>query len=108
MPVTRLISSGVTSGLLAKPQTPLWIDADAEAVGLGRVARGPEPPPPPPARMIWPLRTAMFCARLRVKRMSAYEQPRRFASPSAAPDHSRYFGSRTAGACSRAGSNARA
>ena len=39
----------------------------------------------------------MFCARLRVKRMSAYEQPSRFASPSAAVDHSRYFGSRTGG-----------
>ena len=24
-PATRLISSGVTTGLLAKPQTPLWI-----------------------------------------------------------------------------------
>src|SRR3954452_5143109 len=50
----------------------------------------------------------MFCARLRVKRMSAYEQPRRFASPSAAVDQSRYFGSRPAGACSRAGSKVRA
>src|SRR3954470_13653614 len=50
----------------------------------------------------------MFWARLRVKRMSAYEQPRRFASASADDDQSRYFGSRTAGACSRDGSNARA
>ena len=25
MPVTRLISSGVTTGLLEKPQTPLWM-----------------------------------------------------------------------------------
>src|SRR3954471_10178478 len=50
----------------------------------------------------------MFWARFRVKRTSAYEQPRRFASASAEDDQSRYFGSRTAGACSRDGSNARA
>ena len=37
-PVTRLISSGVTSGPLAKPHTPAVDDADAEPHGLGRVA----------------------------------------------------------------------
>src|SRR6266850_3088175 len=102
--VTRVISSGDTFGLLAKPQTPLWMTRTPKPY----VSVASPPPNPPPPRRIRPLRTAIDCARLRVKRMSAYEQPSRLASPSATVDHSRYFGSRTAGACSRAGSNVRA
>src|SRR4029453_12989663 len=103
-PATRLISSGVTSGLLAKPHTPLWMTRTPNPY----VSVASPPPNPPPPRRISPLRTPIDCARLRVNRMSAYEQPRRFASPSAMVDHSRYLGSRTGGACSRCGSNVRA
>ena len=81
--------------------------AYAEAVGFGHVAPAAESAAA--AARIWPLRTPIDCARLRVKRMSAYEQPSRFASPSAAADHSRYFGSRTGGGAWLAlGSNVRA
>src|SRR6185436_13692847 len=102
--VTRLISSGVTSGLLAKPHTPLWMTRTPNPY----VSVASPPPNPPPPRRIRPLRTPIDCARLRVKRISAYEQPRRFVSPSAMVDHSRYLGSRTGGACSPCGSNVRA
>src|SRR3954447_25826476 len=55
MRVMRLISSGVTIGLLAKPQTPLWITRTPKPAAPGRPParapppRPPRPPPPPPA-----------------------------------------------------------
>src|SRR4029450_12675298 len=92
-PATRLISSGVTSGLLAKPHTPLWITRTPNPY----VSVASPPPNPPPPRRICPLRTPSDCTRLRVNRMSEYEQPSRLASASATVDHSRNFGSRTGG-----------
>ncbi len=74
-PATRLISSGVTTGLLAEAPDAAVDDADAEAVGLvvPPPPRPPKPPPPkrPPPAKSWPLRSVSDCERLRVKRMSA-------------------------------------
>src|SRR5206468_225803 len=60
MPVTRLISSGLTNGLLAKPHTPLWITRTPNPY----VSVASPPPKPPPPRRICPLRTAIDCTRL--------------------------------------------
>ena len=64
----RVISSGATIGLLAKPHTPLWITRTPKP----NVSSSPNCPNPMlPALAIWPLRTATPFERLNVKRMSA-------------------------------------
>src|SRR4051794_2499178 len=97
--VMRRISSSVTIGLLAKPQTPLWMTRTPKPPAPGRPpARAPPPrpapprpprPPPNPApasapeRSLLPLALTLLFT-LRVKRMSAYVQPAVFAVASAA------------------------
>src|SRR5262249_34940299 len=94
MRAMRRISSSVTIGLLAKPQTPPWITRTPNpAAPLPPARRLPPPPPrpqprPPPnpaaaSRSGPPLALTPLLT-LRVKRMSAYEQPAAFASASAA------------------------
>src|SRR3954466_12557867 len=49
MRVMRTSSSGVTIGLLANPQTPLWITRTPKPAAPGRPpARAPPPRPAPP------------------------------------------------------------
>jgi hypothetical protein len=104
MRVMRRISSSVTIGLLAKPQTPLWITRTpkpAASLAAGAGARAAPKPlrraataaPAPAARRARRRsgrapRLRGCCCRealtprfvLRVKRMSAYVQPAFFAS----------------------------
>jgi hypothetical protein len=86
----------VTIGLLAKPQTPLWITRTPKPAAPGRPParappprppRPPRPPPNPPSavRSLPPLALTLLFT-LRVKRTSAYVQPTFFASPSAMSD----------------------
>ena len=100
MRVMRRISSSVMIGLLANPHDAAVDHADAEAGGAGaprvrpgrrrdrRVRQTRRAPPPSPAtalRSLLPLALTPLLT-LRVKRMSAYEQPAFFASPSATSD----------------------
>src|SRR5690606_12134118 len=79
----RRISSSVTSGLLAKPHTPLCSTRTPKpALSL----RPPPPPNPKPPSVTMRSRTLTESFTLRVKRMSQYEAPMRFASPSATSD----------------------
>src|SRR5262249_19302771 len=98
--VIRLISSSLTIGLLAKPQTPLSITRTPKPPAPGRPPARARPPPPPPrpprpppnppkppesapaVLSLDPLALTGVLT-LRVKRMSAYVQPARLASPSA-------------------------
>ena len=119
--VMRRISSSVTIGLLAKPQTPLWITrtpnpaasllpAPAPALPPPNPPKPPRPPPrPPPPRPPRPpppnpprssasrLPPFAFTPRLvlRVNRMSAYVHPPRRASSSATSDRPLNFDSST-------------
>ena len=63
---TRLISSSVTSGLLAKPHTPEWMTRTPKPALSSRPA-----PPKPKLSTTTRSRTATESVMLRVKRMSA-------------------------------------
>src|SRR5580765_1593897 len=93
--VMRFNSSSVTIGLLANPQTPLWITRTPKPAAPGRPParappprpappRPPRPPPKPPPSALRSLPPLALTPELtlRVKRTSAYEQPAFFASPS--------------------------
>src|SRR5207244_9178412 len=92
------ISSSVTIGLLANPQTPLCTTRTPKPAAPGRPParappprpappRPPRPPPNPPSalRSLPPLALTPLVT-LRVNRMSTYVQPAFFASPSATSD----------------------
>src|SRR3954464_1379734 len=92
----RTSSPGVTIGLRATPQTPLWITRTPNPAAPGRPParappprpappRPPRPPPnpPPSAFLSLPPLALTPLVTLRVKRISAYLQPAFFASPSA-------------------------
>ncbi len=75
------ISFSVTSGLLAKPQTPPWMTRTPKPALSSRPR-----PPNPNESVTMRSRTATLSFTLRVNRMSAYEQPMRFASDRAMSD----------------------